>query len=91
MYVLDNFKTQEMCDKAVTEDAFFFICVPYWFVTRQQVRPWHDDDDDDDNWVDELIKWYEGYNKLKAQKAKIKQELMSIAWHPPGWQDWCVP
>ena len=79
-----------MCDKAVTEDAFFFICVPDWFVTRQHVRPWHDDNDDNDNWVDELIKWYEGYNKLKAQKGKIKQELMSIAWHPPRWQDWCV-
>ena len=79
-----------MCDKAVTEDAFFFICVLDWFVTRQHVRSWHDDNDDDDNWVDELIKWYEGYNKLKAQKGKIKQELMSIAWHPPRWQDWCV-
>ena len=79
-----------MCDKAVMEDAFFFICVLDWFVTRQHVRPWHDDNDDDDNWVDELIKWYEGYNKLKAQKGKIKQELMSIAWHPPQWQDLCV-
>ena len=26
-----------------------------------------------------------------AQKAKIKDELMPIAWHPSRWWDWCVP
>ena len=29
--------------------------------------------------------------KRRAQKAKIKEELMPIAWHPPRWWDWCVP
>ena len=37
-----------------------------------------------------LIKWYDGYQKQKAQKAQIKKELMSIAWHPSQWYDWCV-
>ena len=32
-----------------------------------------------------FIKWHEGYKKRKAQKAKIKEELMPIAWHPPSW------
>ena len=29
--------------------------------------------------------------KRKAQKAKIKEELLPIAWHPLTWWDWCVP
>ena len=29
--------------------------------------------------------------KRKAQKAKPKEELMSIAWHPSRCWDWCVP
>ena len=32
-----------------------------------------------------------GYKKWKAQKAKIKEELMPIAWHPLRWWDWCIP
>ena len=38
-----------------------------------------------------LIKCYEGHEKCKAQKAQIKDELMSIAWHPSRFWDWCVP
>ena len=37
-----------------------------------------------------FIKRYEGYQKRGAQKAKIKEELMPIAWHPARWWDWCV-
>ena len=29
--------------------------------------------------------------KRKAQKAKIKEELMRVAWHPTRWWDWCAP
>ena len=39
------------------------------------------------NW---LIKWYEGYQKCKTQKAKIKDELLPITWHSSRWWDWCV-
>ena len=46
--------------------------VPDWFVTHQQVKICHDDDDYDDD----------RYQKRKSQKAKIKEELMPIAWHP---------
>ena len=31
------------------------------------------------------------WNKRKAEKAKIKDEFMPIAWHPSRWWDWCVP
>ena len=40
---------------------------------------------------DEVIKWYEGYQKHKVQKAQIKKELMPIAWHQSRWWDCCVP
>ena len=36
------------------------------------------------------MEWYEGYKKRKAQKAKIKEELIPIAWHPSRWWDWCM-
>ena len=34
---------------------------------------------------DDLIKWYEGHQKQKTQKASIKEELAPIAWHPSKW------
>ena len=68
--------------------------VPDWFITHQKMLrvmkltigrrcmfPRNDDD---------LIKWYEGYKKRKAQKASIKEELIPIAWHLSRWWDWCV-
>ena len=63
--------------------------VPDWFATQQQLKIWHDDDDYCND--DELIEWYNGYQKRKAQKAQIKEELMPIAWHPSRWWGWCVP
>ena len=35
----------------------------------------------------EMIKWYEDYKRRRAQKARIKEELMPIAWHPSRWWD----
>ena len=31
---------------------------------------------------DEIIEWCDGYQKRKAQKAKIEEEFMRITWHP---------
>ena len=62
--------------------------VPDWFVTQQQIDKWYDDDYVyNDN---EMIEWYEGYKKRRAQKAKIKEEFIPITWHPSRWWDWCV-
>ena len=80
--VPNRFKTQKMCDKAVREERSSLQFVPDWYVTQQQTKIWHDH---------RLIKWYRGYKKRKAQKAKIKEELLPIAWHPSRWWDWCVP
>ena len=54
----------------------------------QQIGPWDNEDDDD---VDEIVKWYDGYQKRKAQKAQIKEELMPLVWHPSTWWNWYVP
>ena len=84
----DYFKTQKMCDKTVKDDPYFLQFVPDWFVTQQQLKIWHDDDDYYND--DELIEWYEGHQKRKAKKAKIKEELLSILWHPDRVMDWCM-
>ena len=76
-----------MCDKAFWEHIFSLQYVFDWFVTQQQLKLWHDYDDYCND--DKLIEWYEGYKKRKAQKAKIKDKLMTIAWYPS--RDWCVP
>ena len=62
-----------MCDKAVKDDPSSLQFVPDWFVTQQQTDVWYDDD----YWYhdNEIIYWYHGYQKRKAQKAKIKEEL----------------
>ena len=78
-----QYKTHHMCDKVLEEDPGLLEYAPDWFVTQQRIGLWGDDDDYYD---DKLIEWYEG----KAQKAKIKEELLPIAWHPDCVMDWCL-
>ena len=87
--VLNRFKTRKMCDKAVRKEHFSLLFVPDWFVTQQQIKYLRDDNDGSYN--NKFINWYDGYKKGKAQKAKIKDELMPIGWHPSRWWDWCLP
>ena len=77
-----------MCDKEVKYDPSSLKFVPDWFVTWEQIDKWYDNN----QWYhdDEMIEWYKGYKKRKAQKAKIKKELMPIACHPSRYQDWCM-
>ena len=84
----DYLKIQEMCNEAVRDDPSSLQFVPHWFVSQQQLDAWYDDD----YWHhdDELIEWYEGYKKRKAEKAKIKEEHLPIAWHPSRYWDWCM-
>ena len=88
--IIDHFKTQEMCNKKEKMPWVYFSLqfVPDWFVTQQQIDVWYDDDDIyNDN---EMIKWYNGYKTQKVQKAKIKEELLPIAWHSDRVMDWCM-
>ena len=84
-HVPDQYKTQEMCNEAVQREPEVLEHVLDWFVTLQKM--WYEEFDDDD----ELITWRDAYMKCKAQKAKIKEELMPVAWHPDQWWNWCVP
>ena len=70
----DCFKTQEICIRAVKVDPWQLQDVPDWSEVLQEM--WYEDDDD------ELIKWYHDYQKRRAQKAKIKEELIPVTWHP---------
>ena len=82
--VPDQYKTQEMCNEAVQSFPWALEHVPDQFVTQKMCN--------------EAVKkspcalwWYKGYEQRKAQKAKIKEELMPVAWHPDRWWNWCVP
>ena len=88
-FVSDHFKTQGMCEKSVEKYPLILIFVPDWFVIPGQVKVWHDHNYYCDD--DEIIEWYDGYKKQKAQKAQVKKELMPIAWHPLKWWNCCVP
>ena len=68
-------KTQDMCDNVVRDDAFSLV-----IVSQRQLKLWYDNDDWYDD--DEIIEWYDGYIKRKAQKAKIKEEFLPIAHYP---------
>ena len=64
----DHFKSQEMCDEVVARHPYTLEHVHDWFVTQPEIGPW------DDDYHDELIKWYEGYQKRKAQKVKTEEK-----------------
>ena len=68
-YIPDDYKTQEMCDKAVEADPCLLKFVPARFSTN-------------------CLKAVE---KRKAWKAKLKEELMQVAWDLWRWWDWCFP
>ena len=59
MYVPDDLKMQEMCDKTVKDDSSFLQFVPDWFVTQEQIKIRHDDgdhwDDDGGYWDDKFF------------------------------------
>ena len=55
--------------------------------------------DDDNNFYEDdpdtiinarLLAWLNKFEKPKALKKTIDEELMLIAWHPTRWSDWCL-
>ena len=98
-YVPDHLKTKKMRERVVEKYPWALEYVPDWFVKCEELNLWHDYlYHNNDRFVcfyhnkyDRFIKWCNGYQKRKAQKAKIKEELMPIAWHASRWWDWCVP
>jgi len=74
-YVPDHLKTEEMCNKAIEQNRQLYD-IPDWILTSKMLKKCGD-----------AIK--KGYNRRKAQKTQIKEELMPIAWHPNRAWDWC--
>ena len=83
-FVPDQYKTQEMCDEAVEKNLRVLKHVPDQFVTQEMCNEAVEKSP-------EVLRQYKGYEQHKAQKAKIKEELMPVAWHPDRWWNWCVP
>ena len=73
----------------VRRDLYSLQYVPDWFVTEEQIDVWYYDDEYCGD--GELIEWYNDCHRRKAQKAKLKEELMLIAWHPDRVMDWSIP
>ena len=60
------------------------VCWPacMFLIIKQLLCQWHNNAF--------IIKWYHGYQKRKSQKAKIKEELLPIVWHPNRVMKWCM-
>ena len=80
-HVPDQFKTQEMCNQAVEKLPEVILFVPDWFKTQKMFN----------KKSPEVIWCYRVYKQCKAQKTKIKKELMLVAWHPDRWWNSYVP
>ena len=78
-YVPNQHKTREICNRAVSRHGLCLLeNVLDWFkgVIQQKIKIWYDTGSLYD---DSLTEWYNGYQKRKAQKAKIKEELLPVA------------
>ena len=62
-------KTQKMCDNVVPRDPYYLLGVLDSFVTSQQIKIWHDSDY---HYDEDVIKWYNGYQKRVPQKSHYK-------------------
>ena len=49
-----------------------------------------DEDDPDTVIYVRLLSWHIKFEKLKAFKKELNEELMPVPWHPNRWCDWCV-
>ena len=77
-----------MCDDVVQRNLYSLQFLSDWFVIEEQIRTWDDEDQYYDD--DELIEKCDGYYKRKAQKSKIKEKLLLVAWHPDCVKDWSI-
>ena len=50
-----------------------------------------DEDDPDTIIYIRLLSWHIRFEKRKVLEKKISEELISIAWHPKRWWDFCMP
>ena len=48
------------------------------------------DEDDPDTILIRLLSWHIKFEKHKALKKELTEELMPVAWHHNRWWDWCM-
>ena len=75
LYVPDHFITQEMCEEVMRVRSAAFFLILDRFKTQE---------------ICIKAAGTMGIKKRQAQKAKIKDKLMPIAWHPDLVMDWCM-
>ena len=66
-YVPNQYKTHKICDAIVKKRPWLLIHVPDWFITKERHRVPHGRQEQE---------------KQKSQKSQIREDLISIAWHP---------
>ena len=77
IYVPEQLKNREMSEFVVKKYAWLFQFVPDCFISAEMLEKFQDDG------------WLEAYKHRKAQKAKIKEEVLPVAYHPDCVIDWC--
>ena len=77
-YIPDQYKTQEMCNNAVSETPWLLEYIPDYFVTKEMLK------------MEDYKDFHESYYKRKKLKKDIYDELVSIAWHPDRYREWCL-
>ena len=91
MYIPNRYKTQGMCNEVAQKGLFLLEHVHDWFVLQGQLKLLDKYKGFCINYLyDRAIKWYNGYQKRKSQKAKTKEELLPIGCHPSRYWDWCM-
>ena len=91
MYIPNRYKTQGMCNEVAQKGLLLLEHVPDWFVLQCHLKLLDKCKGFCINYLyDEIIKWQNGYQKRKTQKAKIKEELLPTAWHPLRYWNWCM-
>ena len=75
--VSDHLKTSKVCNEAVGRHLCLLEHIFDWFITRQQLKIWHDDNYWHNNAL--IFELYHVYQKSKVQKAKIKEEHLPTA------------
>ena len=49
-----------------------------------------DEEDSNTTILIRLLAWHTEFEKRRKLKKELNKELMSVAWHPKRWRNWCV-
>ena len=86
--VPDKYKTQEICNLAVSLYFPFIVYCPYKYITQEMCDKAVNDSPAA---LKHIPIWFVKVKLLKLFTALYAdEELMSAVWHPTRWWDWCV-